>query len=98
MTTVTVDYLENTIEIKGHTLDPVVCHALSGLIDSVSMWLEKKVNARVIMDDDAYCKIMPPDKCNHKDFLYYVEFLQFLTDSIIQIDDNNPCNIEIKVK
>lgn len=95
---VTINENNNSIECKGHTIDPVVCHALSALVTAVANRLEDKVEAVVTLDDDedAYVKIELPVGCNGKDKEYYLDYLDFLIQTIEMIDNEHPWNIKIK--
>ena len=95
MTIVKINKKEKIIELSGHTSNPIVCHAISGLVDSVGSWLIESVDAEVISSDNAYFKMMPGRKTLGS-IEFYENFFEFLIYSIDLIEKNNPGNIEIQ--
>lgn len=95
MTEVVINSIENSIELKGHSTEKHVCHALSALSASVAIRLQEKVNARTTIgsDHDAYLKIEPPENACNADIKYYEDYIDFLIESIETIDVNYPDNI-----
>lgn len=96
MTEISINTKENSIELKGHSEQSEVCHAISALSAAVGIFLENKVGAKITVDE-AYIKIEQPEKACNNDLKYYNDYMDFLTYSINSIDEEYPGNITFKV-
>lgn len=89
MTVITVS--ENSIEIKGHSPDPIVCHGISAIGNMVANYVEYNDWGKVVADDDGYLKVYDIEEKYLSDSLFIAMMI-----ALKDIQTEYPNNIEFK--
>lgn len=84
---------KDSIEFKGHATDPVVCHAISGISQMVSNYLDSNGWGTTIVDhDNAYLKMNIKEEYREEHLIRAME--EALTDICLE----NPQSIELWIE